>query len=205
MVNSFHTLIQDRSTAILSVKMITTTREKHYQKQGTVNTAIKSSNQHTHYKFTVALNIGIGIVGNDNKKKQIKEMIILTLQPAFTGDPTDGNDKALIAAFGDPKVNIAGSFVDPNNTSFTFQFATTENYVGITTQLSTQQARFMLALPAPTAPNCPPPTQGPMDCITPNPSEAAEAWQAVMISRISAAMATLRGNSLVPSIPPVTV
>jgi hypothetical protein len=133
--------------------------------------------------------------------------ISLTLQPSFVGDMTDANDKALIAAFGDPEVNIAGNFVDPSNTSFAFSFPTTENYVGVTTQLSSQPARFMLALPAAVNPNqyTQSPVQGPMDCITTNPSEAATAWQSVIVTRITAAMAALRAKTLVPTIPDVTI
>jgi len=135
---------------------------------------------------------------------QANGIISVVLQPAFVGDMTDANDKALIAAFGDPEVNIAGQFTDPNNTGFTFQFPTTENYVGVTTQLSTQTAQFTLALPS-GPPNQPAPIQGPMMCITPNPSEAAVAWQAVVVSRISLAFASLRSKTLVPSIPNVTI
>ncbi len=135
---------------------------------------------------------------------QANGIISLVLQPSFVGDMTDANDKALIAAYGDPQINIAGTFTDPNNTSFTFQFPTTENYVGVTTQLSTQIASFMLALPS-GPPNSPAPVQGPMSCITTNPSEAATAWQAVVVNRISSAMIALRSKTLVPSIPNVTV
>lgn len=140
---------------------------------------------------------------------QANGIISVVLQPAFVGDMTDANDKALIAAFGDPQVNIAGNFTDPNNMSFTFQFPTTENYVGVTTQLSSQTARFMLALPS-GPPNMAAPIQGPMDCITPNPSEAAQAWQQVIVglgpsSRVGQAMQALRSQFLVPSISPVTI
>jgi hypothetical protein len=135
---------------------------------------------------------------------QASGAIIVTIQPSFVGDMTDANDKALIAAFGDPQVNIAGTFVDPNNTDFTFQFPTTENYVGVTTQLSSQQAIFMLALPS-GPPNMPAPIQSAMACITPNPSEAATAWQSVVVTRISAALSALRSKTLVPTIPDVTV
>lgn len=135
---------------------------------------------------------------------QANGAIIVVLQPSFVGDMTDANDKALIAAFGDPQVNIAGTFVDPNNNSFTFMFPTTENYVGVTTQLSSQQATFMLALPS-GPPNQPAPTQGAMSCITTNPSEAATAWQSVVVSRIASAFAALRAKTLVPTISDVTV
>lgn len=137
--------------------------------------------------------------------QQANGVITVTLQPSFVGDLNDTTDKALIAAFGDPEANIAGSFIDPNNSAFTFQFPTTENYVGITTELSGQVARFMLALPTSTVPGQPSPTQGPMDCVTSNPSQAAVAWQQVVVTRITQAFAALRAKTLVPSIADVTV
>lgn len=138
------------------------------------------------------------VVGQNNG------IISLILQAQFVGDLTDANDKSLIAAFGDPQVNIAGSFTDPSDSTFTFLFPTTENYVGITTQLSSQVAQFMLALPS-GPPNQAAPNQGAMSCITPNPSRAATVWQTVVVSRITQAMQALRSKTLVPSIPDVTV
>lgn len=135
---------------------------------------------------------------------QANGFIIVTLQPSFVGDATDASDKALIGAYGDPNINVAGSFTDPNNSNFTFQFPTSELYLGVTTQLSTQPAQFCLALPN-GPPNAPAPVQGALTCITPNPSEAAIAWQAVMVSRIAQAFAALRSKTLVPSIPDVTI
>jgi hypothetical protein len=118
---------------------------------------------------------------------------------------TDSTDKASIAAFGDPEINIAGSFTDPLNPAFTFQFPTTQLYVGVTTALSSQVARFMLALPMAQNPNQPAPIQGPMDCITQNPSEAATAWFSIMVTSIRQAMSALRTRTLVQAITPVTV
>lgn len=136
---------------------------------------------------------------------QANGIITMRIQALFVGDMTDAQDKALIAAFGDPEVNVAGSFTDPNNPSFTFQFPTTQNFVGITTQLSSVNANFMLGLPAPINPNQPAPIQGPMDVITTNPSEAAQAWFAVVVQGIRNAMLALRQQTLVPVINPVTI
>jgi hypothetical protein len=141
---------------------------------------------------------------------QSNGVISVQLQALFVGDNTDATDKAKIAAFGDPEVNIAGTFTDPNNSAFTFQFPTTEMWVGVTTELSSQTVRFMTALPNTSNPNMPAPVQGPLDCITPNPSEAAQAWQDVLAglgvsSRIGQAMQALRAQALLPSIPDVTI
>ena len=140
---------------------------------------------------------------------QANGIISVVIQATFVGGQTDASDKQKIAAFGDPVVQIAGNFVDPNNPSFTFQFPTTQLYVGITTQLSSYTARFMEALPGAQNPNQPAPIQGPLDCITTNPSEAAQAWTNIMImpgsGRIAQAMMQLRSNVLVPTIPPTNV
>jgi hypothetical protein len=136
---------------------------------------------------------------------QANGIISIQIQALFVGDMTDQSDKALIAAFGDPEVNIAGTFTDPSNPSFTFQFPTTQNYVGITTQLSSQVARFMLGLPQMQNPNQPAPIQGAMDSITTNPSEAATAWFNVVVAAIRQAMMGLRSQALVPTLAPVTV
>jgi hypothetical protein len=140
---------------------------------------------------------------------QSNGVISVTLQALFVGDPTDASDKQKIAAFGDPVVNIAGNFADPSNPSFTFQFPLTEQYVGVTTQMSSFTARFMEALPSVVNPNQPAPIQGPLDCVTVNPSEAALAWANVLMmpgtGRIAQAMMQLRTNMLVPTIPDTTV
>lgn len=136
---------------------------------------------------------------------QANGVIQVRIQALFVGDLTDSQDKALIAAFGDPEVNIAGTFTDPNNPAFTFQFPTTQNFVGITTQLSSQVAQFMLALPQQQNPNIPAPIQGPMDSITTNPSAAAVAWFNVVVSSIRQSMLALRAQTLVPNINPVTI
>ena len=136
---------------------------------------------------------------------QANGIISVKLTVAFVGDPTDAEDTANIAAFGDPRVNLAGTFADPNNPAFTFLFPATDIFVGITTQMASKTARFMLALPNKQNPNQPAPIQGPLDCITTNPSEAAQAWYNVMISRITQSMNILRQKMLVPTLVPVTI
>ena len=140
---------------------------------------------------------------------QANGIISVTLQALFVGGPTDATDKAKIAAFGDPVVNIAGNFVDPNNPSFVFAFPLTELWVGITTQMSSYTAQFMEALPGPQNPNQPAPVQGPLDCITVNPSEAATAWANILMmpgsGRIAQSMQQLRTMMIVPPIAPTTI
>jgi len=140
---------------------------------------------------------------------QSNGVISVTLQALFVGSPQDASDKSKIAAFGDPVVNIAGNFTDPNNPAFTFAFPTTEMWVGITTQMSSYTAQFMEALPGPQNPNQPAPIQGPLDCVTINPSEAAQAWANILMmpgsGRIAQSMAILRAQMLVPVINPTTI
>ena len=140
---------------------------------------------------------------------QASGVIMISLQALFVGDPADASDKAKIAGLGDPQISLVGNgtFTDPSNPSFTFTFPSTQDYVGITTEMSGSQVRFMLALPQPPPgnPNQPAPTQGPLDCITPNPSQAAIVWYNAMISAIRAAMTALRNQSLVPVLSPATI
>src|SRR5208337_643838 len=129
---------------------------------------------------------------------QANGIIKIKLQATFVGDPTDANDKALIAAFGDPPVNMAGTFSDPNNPAFTFLFPTTDLFLGITTQMGSVFVCFMLALPAPQNPNQPATIQGELECNTMRTSEGCEAYYAVMLQRITQTKSILRQKTLVP-------
>ena len=140
-------------------------------------------------------------------------LISVTLQASFIGSSTDTADKAKIQALGDPEVNIAGTFQDPNDSSstpFTFQMPTTELYVGITTALQNYTAVFMTNLPSAPGPNQPIPIQGPLQVVTPDPGRAAQVWFMVMAglgpsSRIGQAMQNLRAQSLVPNVTDATI
>ena len=138
---------------------------------------------------------------------QSSGVISVSLQALFVGDASDATDKAKIAALGDPQISLVGNgtFTDPNNTAFTFTFPTSEYYVGLTTQMSGLQVRFMLALPQVGSPNQCAPVQGSLDCITTNPSDAAQVWYAAMVASITAAMQALRNQQLVPTLSPATV
>ena len=136
---------------------------------------------------------------------QANGIISERLQALFVGDSTDETDKQQIAAFGDPQINLAGSFVDPQDTTFTFQMPTTEKYVGLTTQMTSNTVRFMKALPSPSNPNQQAPIQGELDVISPDPGRAATVWHDVILSRIGQAMTALRNQTTVPTIPDVTV
>jgi hypothetical protein len=67
----------------------------------------------------------------------------------------------------------------------------------------------MEALPGPQTPNQPAPVQGPLDCVTINPSEAATAWANVLMmpgtGRIAQSMMQLRSMMIVPPIAPTTI
>lgn len=156
-------------------------------------------------------------------------VILVTLSASFVGDPTDPTDQQKIAAFGDPKVNLAGrTLVDPNNPSFQFGFQTDQFIVGLTTQMQNFQARFLTGLPPvpalPFGQPSPPtwfehnrerehrehgiPILRPLDCVVATQqaqNEAATAWVTIMIGRIQSAMTILRGEIVIPSIPPTTI
>ena len=146
---------------------------------------------------------------------QANGVISISLQALFVGDATDASDKAKIAALGDPQVSLVGTgtFTDPGDTAFTFTFPTTEYYVGVTTQMSGSQIRFMTALPSGadahwtggSNPNQLAPTQGPLDCITTDPSRATTLWYTAMGNAVSAAMTALRQQALVPTLTPRTI
>lgn len=148
---------------------------------------------------------------------QANGVISVYLQATFIGDSTDANDKALIAAFGDPQISLVGNgtFTVGSPPSWNFTFPVSQFFVGITTKMSSNRVRFMLALPSQGGtggsgsslynPNLPAPKQGELDCITPFPSDAAVAWYAAMINEITAAMTALRALSLVPTLAPTTV
>lgn len=121
--------------------------------------------------------------------QHLNSVVSVTLQAMYVGDVNDETDKSRIAAYGDPKVNLAGAFIDPVGGVFTFTFPVSEFYKGITTELAAAPVRFMTQLPVGVG------TQLPTDCITSDPVAAATAWVAVMDSRIEAKMVTLRAKT----------
>jgi len=161
-----------------------------------------------------------------NSVTQSNGVISVVLTASFVGDSTDPTDKQKIAAFGDPKINLAGRLLaDPNNPSFTFGFQSDTVPAGLTTEMQNYRARFLTGLP-PRVP--PPPGQpvnpswmevhreerqgvpvlGPLNCVVANDAaqnEAAVAWVAIVVSRIVAGMAILRANIILPVIAPTTV
>lgn len=150
---------------------------------------------------------------------QANGIISMSIEAQFIGDSTDASDKALIQAYGDPKINLAGTFTD-SAASLVFAFPATELYVGLTTQMQNYTARFMLSLPPqspypPNGPfppgNCPPnfywqwnqpqgnrqPGLGPLDCITTNPTTAVTFWfNTIVTSRIVPVMTALRAMTV---------
>jgi hypothetical protein len=110
---------------------------------------------------------------------------------SFDGAQTDVDDQSRIQAYGDPKVNLGGTFTDPVDTAFMFVTPGSEVWAMLTTELQGKVARFMKALP-PVQPNAAPLTPGPLDVITPDPVRAAALWTTTIQSRIAAAVGQLR-------------
>ncbi len=119
-------------------------------------------------------------------------VVTVQLQAQFIGDSTDATDKTYIQGYGDPQVNLAGNFSDgATPTPFTFATASQSQYVGLTTAMQGQTARFMTQLP-PAQPGQPLPVAGPLDVITANPAKAAQVWTEAIQARCAAAMVALR-------------
>jgi hypothetical protein len=108
-------------------------------------------------------------------------------------DVNDNTDRMHIAAYGDPRVNMAGTFTDPNDNSFAFQLGSQEFLRGVTTEMMNYPVRFMTQLPIAPA-GTSPTVLGPLDCITSDPVKAATAWNLVMAERIGQAMGVLRAK-----------
>jgi hypothetical protein len=126
--------------------------------------------------------------------QHLNGQVMVTLQPSFVGDADDVTDKARILAYGDPKVNLGGTFVDPLDNTFTFALGTPELYKGITTEISNFTAKFMTQLPVGT-PGQPAPQQGVLDCITSDPVHAATSYSTVMSTRILDSLTILRAKT----------
>lgn len=126
--------------------------------------------------------------------QHLNGIVMVTLQAQFVGDATDATDKQRISAYGDPKVNMAGTFVDPLDGTFTFQLGAPEVYKGITTELLSNNVKFMTQLPI-GIPGQPTPSLGALDCITSDPTRAAGVYNTVMATRITASMTTLRAKT----------
>ena len=116
----------------------------------------------------------------------INGVVTVTLETSFIGDADDATDKQRILAYGDPKVNMSGTFTDSGDPAFSFSFSTPELYRGVTTQMSSTSARFLVSPDGPSTP---------LDTITPDPVRAAGVWVSGMASRITQAMTTLRAKT----------
>lgn len=149
---------------------------------------------------------------------QLNGVISVQMQASFLGvtasppDTTqDALDQALILAYGDPKVNLAGAYTDVSGsppTTFTFKFGATQKFAGITTEMARVTARFYTTVPqdwphrhheerdhriSPVGESGPAVPQ-PMDCVTSDPMRAATAWAVAIQTACQSAMETLRQN-----------
>ena len=121
----------------------------------------------------------------------VSGVVTVILQAQFTGDSTDAADRTRIGAYGDPQVNLGGTFSDPSDTAFVFSSGSTAVNVGITTEMHNNNVQFMTTLP-PAVPGKPAPAQGPLQIITPDPVRAAHIWKDVMIDRITQVLVNFR-------------
>lgn len=119
-------------------------------------------------------------------------VITVTLVPQFVQESTDADDAARISAYGEPRVNLGGSFSDGAiPTPFTFTTGHLEVWAGLMTSMPYRAARFMTQLPTPVAGEAIP-VQGPLDVITNDPVKAATVYATAIQARVAAVMTALR-------------
>jgi hypothetical protein len=118
-------------------------------------------------------------------------IVSLQLTPKFTGDVTDATDQQRIGAYGDPLINLGGTFADPLDGTFTFSTTSSDYYAKLTTELPSKAVRFFKSLPQSTSSQTI--TQlAPLDIITSDPVRAAGVYNGLIGNRVQAAMTTLR-------------
>jgi hypothetical protein len=115
-------------------------------------------------------------------------IVSVQLNAKFVGDITDADDQRRIAAYGDPLINLGGTFVD---SGFTFNTTASDYYVKLTTEMSSKAIRFFQAIPQ-AAPGQTAAQLGPLDVVTADPVHAATYYTTQIGNRIQAAMVTLR-------------
>jgi hypothetical protein len=124
---------------------------------------------------------------------QLNGVVTVSLQAQFVGEPTDTTDQVKIQAYGDPQVNLGGSFVDPDDPTFTFGTGASSVMVGVTEQMFTNPAQFRTSLP-PAVVGKPLPVQGPLVVLTNDPVRAATIWKNEIVSRITLVIKNLRAQ-----------
>ena len=116
-------------------------------------------------------------------------IVTVALAAQFTGALTDADDRARISSYGDPLVNLGGSFSDGDPTPFTLVTGSTEVWVPLTTRMQDRAIRFMTQLPAGEG------VVGPLDVITSDPVKAAGVYVPAIQARIAGIMASLRAKT----------
>jgi hypothetical protein len=133
-------------------------------------------------------------------------VVTVSLQAQFVGDPTDNLDLARIQAYGDPTIDLGGTFIDPTDSTFKFVLSHSgcSFPVKLTTEMHQFTIQFMRNAPevAPACNRLPwidpqldpfhKPVQGPLQVFTPDPARAAAVWREVIVTRISNTMSTFR-------------
>lgn len=121
-------------------------------------------------------------------------VVTVSLQAQFIGEANDTPDRAKIQSYGDPIVNLGGTFTDPGDPLFSFSTGSAVVQTGITQGMQSMTAQFMTTLPA-AIPGKPAPVQGPLDIITPDPARAALIWRNELVARITVSVNNLRAQS----------
>lgn len=118
-------------------------------------------------------------------------IVSVQLTAKFVGDMTDATDQQRIAAYGDPFINLGGTFTDPDDNLFVFNTAASDYNVRLTTEMSTKIVRFLKSLP-PTPPGQAPIQLGSLDVVTTDPVRAATLYNTLVGNRIQTVVTALR-------------
>ena len=119
----------------------------------------------------------------------LNSVVTVTLVPQFIGDLTDDEDRLRISSYGDPLINLGGTFSDGATPApFVIQTTAPEIWVGLISGLQNKPVRFMSQITSGQL-------QGALDVVTSDPVRAAQIYVPAIQARIAAVMSALRLKS----------
>jgi hypothetical protein len=119
-------------------------------------------------------------------------IVTVAMDLRFVGNTLDSDDQARVQAYGDPLVNLAGTFTDPADPTFFFSTAANELWVKMTQEMRGFPGRFMVVMPNPRPGERATFAPGPLDVITIDPVRAAGLWATAIQDRCNTAISALR-------------
>lgn len=122
----------------------------------------------------------------------LEGIVTVAMDLRFVGNALDSDDQARIQAYGDPLVNLAGTFTDPTDPNFFFTTAAGEHWVKLTQEMRGFPGRFMVIVPKPRPGERATFSTGPLDVITSDPVRAAGIWATIIQDRCNTVISALR-------------